>query len=468
MEQCTECSNYVQFPFAVKKMANTVANALAREYEDEGRFSSQTTGGPVHELLSMLKPLNHCARTLNLYHKHVARAVWQSAAVQDLFETLQPGHFVVIVDHKQKLEPINMNESSEDYYGKKGMSLLGVAFRFRATVGGPIQTEFLDCILVNGKQNGYQVQTVLGKVMSLLRVNHPEAKFVTILSDNGPALAAASNIQYVLSQNSISWGEANLHVSRWLFFEAQCGKTILDTHFSFVGILIRRFARTIRAVKVHNDVFDALTEGGGIVGTTTCLIEYNCEENDEEDNGGAQSAAKGIRSWHDLLFSASGDPPQCLAYNHSRGPISSRIQIGTSISPHPYVVVKESESSKVAKSRSMSNSRSADSPAPRIAKPNTSVISPHEQQISEALISFTSEGSQTTVKPIINMLSSAPSLATTTSGKGKKKVNIDENYWVPLFPRNWSKSEVRQTMELSDNLVAKLKELVCDSMPFTL
>ena len=103
-----------------------------------------------------------------------------------------------------------------------------------------------------------------------------------MLSDNGPSFTSAEHMKFGLDQNKNKWN-CEIVLERWLFFEAQCGKTSLDAHFAFVGILIRRFARKVRAVKNHVDVFDALCDGDGIANTTTLLVEFPGEEDEKAD-----------------------------------------------------------------------------------------------------------------------------------------------------------------------------------------
>jgi len=55
---------------------------------------------------------------------------------------------------------------------------------------------------------------------------------------NGVAFTCKENMKYVWKRNKDFWG-LSLTVTRWIFFEAQCGKTsILDTHFAYVGLVI--------------------------------------------------------------------------------------------------------------------------------------------------------------------------------------------------------------------------------------
>src|SRR4051812_39876128 len=113
-----------------------------------------------------------------------------------------------------------------------------------------------------------------------------------------------------------------MNVERWLSFESQCGKTILDTHFSFVGIMIRNFARCVRAVTNHQDVYDACVYQG-IEGTSTVLLDFEREDTAGDDDHDKTSVAiTGIRKTHDVFFQAEG----ISLHDHSDAPEMSRVK----------------------------------------------------------------------------------------------------------------------------------------------
>jgi hypothetical protein len=86
---------------------------------------------------------------------------------------------------------------------------------------------------------------------------------------------------------------------KWFYFEAQCGKTILDTHFSFVGLAIIRFARTVRPVRCTLDLFDSLCSEGGIANSNVILL--NVERREEQDLK-ETFKVDGIQKLHEVQF----------------------------------------------------------------------------------------------------------------------------------------------------------------------
>lgn len=455
---CTECMNYIQLPDAIRMMMNAVANTLAREHQGDPNFSSEKAGGPVNELQTMGEPLTACARTLNLYHRHVLRAVWQSNAVREVVQNLKVGEVLIILDHKQKIEPVNFNESSEEYYGKKGISLLGFAVRWRTVENGPIQTHFVDAVSLNSKQDGVQVQAILTQVFPLITQLIPAARRVILLSDNGAAFTCKENMKYVWKRNKDFWGLA-LTVTRWIFFEAQCGKTILDTHFAYVGLLIRRFARKVRAVKLHQDVFDALADGDGIANTTTVLIIFPADVDDDEPIQATSEdvAIQQVRRIHDIIFNGetvttfaySGVEKSCQEYNFNaeqiRPQVEARIE-QTFRSP------KTSFSSTTVIA---SNVTSASGPIVSIS----SKASPHAIRLTEQIVAFATENGHVEPQRLLNQAIVSEAIVEDATNK-KKKIKLQLEDFRATFNLAWADSELRKTPALSVDLVNILKQLV--------
>ena len=79
------------------------------------------------EILSMYRALPTLSYTLRHYMAHRLRAKIQFIAINDLKEKLKSdqGLALLVIDHKQKILQKQYREGLE-YYGKKGMSLLGV------------------------------------------------------------------------------------------------------------------------------------------------------------------------------------------------------------------------------------------------------------------------------------------------------------------------------------------------------
>lgn len=65
-------------------------------------------------------------------------------------------------------------------------------------------------------------------------------------------------------------------ISRWIYTEAQTGCGRLDTHFSFVNVVLKSFVQDGNDVVLEDDIVNVMSFQGGIAGTTIVLL--NCEE----------------------------------------------------------------------------------------------------------------------------------------------------------------------------------------------
>jgi hypothetical protein len=267
IEGCAACLNYTQLSPLVRKFANAIRNNLARENPS---FHPKDTAGPLYEIETMLSIVGPIGKILQAYHKHVARAVWQAHQINRVVDQLDVGTVVLVIDHKMKIKPINFKENSAEWYGQKGVSLLGAYARWRETSEGPVLSHYFDSVLIGRKQNALQVQVVLENLVAEVKQLVSLLKSIVLVSDNGAAFSNYSNFQFVWSRNLVGW-KTDVVITRWMFFEAQCGKTALDTHFSFVSKSLQTFAKKERAVKTATDVFEGLISDGGI---TNVYVSY--------------------------------------------------------------------------------------------------------------------------------------------------------------------------------------------------
>jgi hypothetical protein len=228
------------------------------------------------------------------------------------------------------------DESSQMYYGKKGMTLCGAAIYHWDD--DRIVVRFVDMIVTSSTQNSTQVQTTLESVIELVGRDFPLVRNVVLSSDNGAAFAAKSNIKYVWSRNSCGWNR-NLFVIEWIFPEAQCRRTILDTHFALVGLLIRRYVREMGQVATHADIFAALSHRGGIADTATILLELKSSETqDGEAVDGDTEDMTGIRKIHQYDFHENRQ--DVLFFNHKGAPLKDVVRYTTVEPARQYAILK--------------------------------------------------------------------------------------------------------------------------------
>ena len=67
--------------------------------------------------------------------------------------------------------------------------------------------------------------------------------------------------------------EKNAVLNRWIFTEAQTGKTRLDTHYSFLNEKFKAYVEDDNGILIEDDIVKAISFNGGIDGTTTVLVD---------------------------------------------------------------------------------------------------------------------------------------------------------------------------------------------------
>ena len=388
---CKECQNFAYRADAVRRLMNAVANCMGREHGDEGIYARDAKNGPVYEILTMGRAINFCRDSLNLYHRHVVRGVVMNRAIAKVMDDLPVGSVLIIMDHKQKIEPISFNESSEEYYGKRGISLLGFLVRWRTEEGGVLLTRYIDVVSSEATQDASQVQSLLSAVLPSIKEFIPSATQFTVVSDNGSAFSGQENFRFCFGRNKVQW-DCGLTLTRWMYFEAQCGKTTLDTHFSFVNIVLRRFAREVRPVKNHRDVFDALKANGGITNSLAMLAEFSPREVKEDAENGQKIDQ--IRKIHDVHFMSE----KILTFHYAGiqfGAQEHVFHVDSTRYEQPATIVETVASVKLIEDKRKANDAASVTSA--IALTSGSSARPHHVLIGEALVEFATRPSQATL-----------------------------------------------------------------------
>jgi hypothetical protein len=305
--KCKECALISILPNQLRELSEDILKLLVNNVCETAQVRAK-------ELTSMPVALEYCSRALYIYHKHVVRGKWQTAHVEDVIKNAPRNTGVIIVDYKQKIESLNWFESTADHHAKSQVSLFGACLQYRTGVGlTQIETLYFDIVSLSNKQTQGQYQSCLQALMPMIKKAAPHLTDFYIVSDNGPNLSCEANMSFIWSRNKEQWGcETPCKVIQYLFYEAQCGKTVLDTHFSFVGVKLRRFARCVRRIESPYDVYEALTWDGTIKGSCAILIDPSVGEAEKElvDDleaslaapAGKKAKIAGIRSIHELIF----------------------------------------------------------------------------------------------------------------------------------------------------------------------
>ena len=192
-------------PFCFIKKTHDLVEHVKSQYDvNENNSSIQ------NELSSMQKAGSLIfGPTIKSYMAHRFRAVAQFAKLKH--ETMMFTNTIcgLMLDHKQKILPCRYTEGQVEYFGKRGMSLLGFMLIRRINkknkddvgVTGLIY-EFYDVVIKGySAQDHVQVLAVVEAVVKLIKTDHPEIKSLMLGSDNASCLSLHDLIPYVHDLN---------------------------------------------------------------------------------------------------------------------------------------------------------------------------------------------------------------------------------------------------------------------------
>ena len=142
-------------------------------------------------------------------------------------EQLQSGETIAVCDYMMKLLLKKFREPQRDWYAKNGVSLHGTMFFHKSLDSRGIKVEIHD-LFSNGDcvQNWFFTVSAFKATLKNFAVKHNYIKKLSIWSDNGPHYHNTSVIVWLMRFSEL----CPMKIVRYSFFEAQKGKTSLDSH----------------------------------------------------------------------------------------------------------------------------------------------------------------------------------------------------------------------------------------------
>lgn len=245
------------------------------------------------------------------YTSHLLRAKVQFSAIKNIKQRLktEKNVILVVIDLKQKILPMAYREGQVDYFGKKGMSLLGamiVQWKEKFDFSGKLvengfEHNFIDTVVGDYTgQDHVQVAAVIEILFHHIRTHIPGITEINIESDNASCFASQNHIPFILHLNEEN-KRHGIRISRWIFTEAQTGKGVLDTHFSYLNVIFMSYVEDGNVITVEEDIFNAIKYRNGLAGTTALLL------NAQQLHGPITSKKFttlriGSRATHDIMF----------------------------------------------------------------------------------------------------------------------------------------------------------------------
>ena len=265
------------------------------------------------EIKSMIKTPPIMKTQVKNYMSHRLRAKVQFAAIKTIYQDLTSNRCLLVFDHKQKVLPRQFREGQVDYFGKRGMSLLGAMFvrrvdrKIKDEIVSGLEYRYIDCVMEHySAQDSVQVLSTIKLVIEYLRITYPCINSITLQSDNASCFATHDNIPFVYHLNKdMARNNYHIRIDRWIYTEAQTGKGRLDTHFSYVNTVFDSFVADGNDILTERDIYQALNFQGGILGTTTLLIDGSRISSNNKvllTKNGFKTKKIGVRETHDIKW----------------------------------------------------------------------------------------------------------------------------------------------------------------------
>ena len=218
----------------------------------------------------MSTKLNNIEESLCHYIFHLVRGKHQRTQFLSQINNLKKGE-TIVVDYMTRLLFQRLHEPQKDWFGKKGVSLHGAIFIFCNNDDRPLVTEFHDNLSENDdKQNWFFSASSIEQSVLNFRKLHPEIVSATIWSENGAHYKNTSVF------NSLAWQslekKTGMRIKSCNNFEAQTGKTILDSHYAVLKFSLKSYRHEGHDILTPKDIVEGTER---LRGTNVYKISIN-------------------------------------------------------------------------------------------------------------------------------------------------------------------------------------------------
>lgn len=276
------------------KNHSDICNVCAERFTLFDDFLSTVTSSSLNTIRKRYyeQELRKVQECLHLYVAHLVRGKYQRLQFMKEVDSLKPGKALVVCDYMMKLLLHKFREPQRDWYGKNGVSVHGSMFFFRSDDSADIQVEIHD-VFSNGDstQNWLFTASAFESTFNNFSSTNTNVRSLVIWSDNGPHYHNTSVILWMSRLAEL----CDLTINRYSFFEAQKGKTLLDSHFATFKFALKGWMKR---------GFDLMTSEDIVEGTRDRLKGTNVYELHIDRNNEPRSAKTldGITSFADFTY----------------------------------------------------------------------------------------------------------------------------------------------------------------------
>ena len=215
------------------------------------------------------------------YAAHVMRAGVQLSAEQFMIQKLKSGVGALNMDFKMKQVPLKSLERQSDFFGKRGMDLLGcVLYVTETDPSDPsklrVKMLHLDLVLTTSEHTVANFVTLLPIIMRFAAEHGVHT--LDIWTDGAANFKSLHLLPLVVEGNANEWGSAcKVFVRSWNYSESGEGKGPVDVHFSYLNMFVRKQLDGGKDVTMLEEYYDTLTRNGRreqlMANTTTMLVD---------------------------------------------------------------------------------------------------------------------------------------------------------------------------------------------------
>ena len=119
-------------------------------------------------------------------------------------------------------------------------------------------------------QDNIQIAAALNIMVDQITKKRPDIKEICFQSDNATCFSSQELIPYISQLNDEL---SDITIVKWIYTEAQTGRGRLDTHFSYINIMLKSYIEDGFNIDLEEDIVKALSHRGGIAGTTVVLVD---------------------------------------------------------------------------------------------------------------------------------------------------------------------------------------------------
>ena len=112
---------------------------------------------------------------------------------------------------------------------------------------------------------------------------------------------------------------SSVKIKRWIFTEAQTGRGRLDTHYSYVNIVLKSYVEDGHDIDMEEDIFKALSFRDGLAGTTVVLVDGS-QHKGPSITPPYKCSLMGSRETHELRW--DGDNAQLIKSSGITDPVT--------------------------------------------------------------------------------------------------------------------------------------------------